>query len=69
MNNEKLTGLCGLEEQKTQLPQHYVAPSLTGFGELRALIRGAASPNKVDAIGPSNCPDGNETTVAEAGFC
>lgn len=69
MNSEQATKDRGVDEQTKRLPPCYSAPHLTGFGELRALIRGAASPNKVDAIGPTNCPDGDETTVAEAGFC
>ena len=42
----------------------YVKPSLLVLGELRASIRGAASPGKVDVLGPGLCSptgDGNET--------
>lgn len=51
-------------EIKNSEALEYVKPSLVVLGELRATIRGAASPGKVDVLGPGLCSaagEGDET--------
>lgn len=68
--SERIVGGCAPEKQKAQLPQHYTTPLFAEFGELRALMRGNGSPNKVDIIDVGICEAGDETPIDDAApFC